>query len=59
QDRQVRQAKAGSAHWYRVRGGDTLEKISRRFGIPLKTLKARNNLSSPALKTGELLNIRR
>ncbi len=59
QDRQVRQAKAGSAHWYRVRGGDTLEKISRRFGIPIKTLKARNNLSSPALKIGELLNIRR
>ncbi|MBH0203405.1 MAG: transglycosylase SLT domain-containing protein [Nitrospira sp.] len=58
-DREVRQAKTGSAHWYRVRGGDTLEKISRRFGIPLKTLKARNNLSGPVLKTGDLLNIRR
>ncbi|MDH4251057.1 MAG: transglycosylase SLT domain-containing protein [Nitrospira sp.] len=59
QDRQVRQAKAGSAHWYRVRGGDTLEKISRRFRIPIKTLKSHNNLSSPVLKTGELLNIGR
>ncbi len=59
QDRQVRQAKTGSAHWYRVRGGDTLEKISRRFRIPMKTLKSRNNLSGPVLKTGELLNIGR
>lgn len=59
QDRQVRQAKAGAAHWYRVRGGDTLEKISRRFGIPIKTLKTRNNLSSRIIKTGELLNIGR
>lgn len=59
QDRQVRQAKTGTARWYRVRGGDTLEKISRKFGIPIKTLKARNNLSGSVLKAGELLNIRR
>lgn len=59
QDRQVRLAKAGSAHWYRVRGGDTLEKISRRFRIPIKTLKSHNSLSGPVLKTGELLNIGR
>jgi membrane-bound lytic murein transglycosylase D len=59
QDRQVRQAKAGSAHWYRVRGGDTLEKISRRFRIPIKTLKSHNSLSGHVLKTGELLNIGR
>ena len=59
QDRQVRQAKAGSAHLYRVRGGDTLEKISRRFRISIKTLKSHNNLSGPVLKTGELLNIGR
>ena len=59
QDRQVRQAKTGSAHWYRVRGGDTLEKISRRFRIPIKTLKSHNNLSGPVLKTGDLLNIGR
>jgi membrane-bound lytic murein transglycosylase D len=58
-DRPVRQAKTGSAHWYRVRGGDTLEKISRRFRIPLKTLKARNQLSSPVIRAGERLNIGR
>ncbi len=60
QDRQVRQVKTGSSsHWYRVRGGDTLEKISRRFRIPINTLKARNNLSSPVIKAGERLNIGR
>ncbi|NGZ61284.1 MAG: metalloendopeptidase, partial [Nitrospira sp. LK265] len=47
------------ARWYRIRGGDTLEKISRRFGIPIKTLKARNNLSGPTLRAGELLKIAR
>ncbi len=59
QVRQTRQAKTDSARWYRIRGGDTLEKISRRFGIPIKTLKARNNLSEPTLKAGELLKIAR
>ena len=59
QVRQTRQAKTDSALWYRIRGGDTLEKISRRFGIPIKTLKARNNLSGPTLKAGELLKIAR
>jgi membrane-bound lytic murein transglycosylase D len=59
QARPSRQGKAGSSHWYRVRGGDTLEKISRRFGIPIRTLKARNNLSSSRIRAGELLNIAR
>jgi membrane-bound lytic murein transglycosylase D len=59
QSRPSRQGKAGSSHWYRVRGGDTLEKISRRFGIPIRTLKARNNLSSSRIRAGELLNIAR
>jgi membrane-bound lytic murein transglycosylase D len=55
--RQIRQPKADSAHRYRIRGGDTLEKISRRFGIPIKTLRLRNNLSSPTIKAGDLLII--
>lgn len=59
QVRQTRQTKADPARWYRIRGGDTLEKISRRFGIPIKTLKARNNLSSPTIKAGERLMIAR
>ena len=59
QVRQTRQVKTDSARWYRIRGGDTLEKISRRFGIPIKTLKSRNNLSGPTIKAGELLMIAR
>ncbi len=57
--RQTRQGKVSSSQWYRVRGGDTLGKISRRFGIPIKTLKARNNLSSSLIRAGDLLNIAR
>jgi membrane-bound lytic murein transglycosylase D len=59
QVRQTRQVKTDSARWYRIRGGDTLEKISRRFGIPIKTLKTRNNLSGRTIKAGELLMITR
>lgn len=49
--------KADTGRWYRVRVGDTLEKISKRFRVPMKTLKARNNLSSPVIKPGEFLII--
>jgi membrane-bound lytic murein transglycosylase D len=37
--------------------GDTLEKVSKRFRIPLKTLKTRNNLSSPVIRPGDSLLI--
>jgi membrane-bound lytic murein transglycosylase D len=57
--RQTRQGKVSSSQWYRVRGGDTLGKISRRFGISIQTLKARNNLSSSLIRAGDLLNIAR
>ena len=57
--RQTRQGKVSSSQWYRVRGGDTLGKISRRFGIPIQTLKARNNLSGSLIRAGDLLNIAR
>lgn len=53
----VQVAKTDSARWYRVRAGDTLEKVAKRFRVPLKTLKARNNLSSPIIKPGEFLII--
>lgn len=55
----VQRVKTDSGRWYRVRGGDTLEKVSKRFRIPLKTLKARNNLSGPVIKPGEFLIIAR
>jgi membrane-bound lytic murein transglycosylase D len=52
-------AKKDSSQWYRVRAGDTLEKVSKRFRVPLKTLKTRNNISSPTIKTGDFLMIGR
>lgn len=57
--KQVKQIKTESSRWYRVRAGDTLEKISKRFRVPVKTLKAQNNLSHSFLKVGEMLLIRR
>ena len=50
---------AGSSRWYKVRVGDTLEKVSRRFRIPLKTLKTRNSLAGPTIKPGDFLVISR
>jgi membrane-bound lytic murein transglycosylase D len=55
----VQHVKADSGRWYRVRGGDTLEKVSKRFHVPMKTLKAKNNLTSPVIKAGEFLIIAR
>ncbi len=55
----VRHVKAGSPQSYRVRAGDTLEKVSKRFHIPLRTLKTRNNLSSSVIRPGEFLTIGR
>jgi membrane-bound lytic murein transglycosylase D len=52
-------ASAGSSRWYKVRSGDTLEKVSHRFRIPLKTLKTRNNLTSPTIRPGDFLVISR
>jgi membrane-bound lytic murein transglycosylase D len=52
-----RQVKTDTSRWYRVRVGDTLEKVSKRFRVPLKTLKARNNLSGSTIKPGEFLII--
>ncbi|MFO0707170.1 MAG: transglycosylase SLT domain-containing protein [Nitrospira sp.] len=53
------QVKADGGRWYRVRVGDTLEKVSKRFRVPLKTLKAKNNLTGPVIKPGEFLIITR
>jgi membrane-bound lytic murein transglycosylase D len=52
-------ASAGSSRWYKVRVGDTLEKLSRRFRIPMKTLKTRNNLTGPTIRPGDFLVISR
>lgn len=52
-------ASAGSSRWYKVRVGDTLEKVSKRFRIPLKTLKTKNSLTSPVIRPGDFLVISR
>ena len=52
-------ATAGPSRWYKVRTGDTLGKVSRRFGVPLKTLKTKNSLSSPTIRPGDFLVISR
>jgi len=59
QPNRTRLVQKGSSQWYRVRRGDTLEKVSKQFSIPLKTLKARNNLSSSLIKVGDFLIIHR
>ena len=56
---QIHLADTAPSRHYRVRVGDTLEKLSRRFRVPLETLKARNRLSSPSIKAGDLLVITR
>lgn len=55
----VRHAKSepDSGHWYRVRVGDSLEKIAKRFNISVKTLKSNNNLTGPTIKAGSRLVI--
>lgn len=58
-DREVSRPKINASHWYRVRMGDTLQKISRKFGIPIKTIKSRNKISGPGIRAGELLNLAR
>jgi len=50
-------AEVETSRWYKVRVGDTLEKVSKRFRIPLKTLKAKNNLSGPVIRPGDFLII--
>jgi membrane-bound lytic murein transglycosylase D len=48
-----------ATRWYKVRVGDSLEKVARRFGLSVKALKARNNLSGPVIRPGDFLIIAR
>jgi len=48
-----------NSHWYKVRVGDTLEKLSKRFRIPVKTLKTNNSLTGPTIRPGDFLFISR
>lgn len=46
-----------SKNMYRVKRGDTLLNIARRFGIPVNQLKEINNLESNAIRIGQVLKI--
>ncbi|TAJ08500.1 MAG: LysM peptidoglycan-binding domain-containing protein [Nitrospirae bacterium] len=48
-----------SRGWYRVRVGDSLWTIAKRFHLSVQDLKARNNLASRRLRPGELLAVSR
>ena len=51
------QDRGGSPEWYRVRVGDSLWTIARRFRLSVQDLRARNNLTSRRIKPGDLLAI--
>ena len=44
---------------YRVRTGDTLSKISRKFNIRISNLRKYNSLSNNKIFVGQYLNLRR
>ncbi len=43
--------------WYRVRKGDSLYRISRRFGVSIKAIMRANNLRTTRLRPGQRLLI--
>ncbi len=44
--------------WYRVRRGDSLSVVARRFGMKVRQLKDMNNLSSNLIRVGKRLRVR-
>jgi len=51
------QTQAFSAQQYRVKKGDTLAKIAKRYGVSVESLKQANHLQSSALKLKQALII--
>ncbi len=43
--------------WYRVRRGDSLYRVSRKFGVPIRAIKDANNMRSNLLHPGQRLLI--
>ncbi len=43
--------------WYRVRKGDNLTRIARRFGTTVKNIKRINHLKTSRIKAGQLLKV--
>ncbi len=53
----ARKNREGKPMYYRVRRGDTLWRISRKYGVSIRKLKTWNNLSSSHLLPGQILVI--
>ena len=49
--------KTGEATWYRVRRGDSLWSIAKRFRVSVQDLKMLNNLRSSMIRAGRMLMI--
>ena len=47
-----------SATWYRVRFGDTLDDVARRFGVTKEELKRLNNLKENVIRWNDRLRLR-
>lgn len=47
-----------AAEKYKVRSGDTLYDIARRFGTTIRSLMDKNNLSKPAIYAGQMLLVK-
>ncbi len=56
--RQPRSTK-GETKWYRVRQGDSLWTIARRFSVSVTDLKILNNLRTSAIRAGHMLLVSR
>lgn len=49
--------RGGAAGWHRVRVGDSLWKIAKRYGLSVRELVQRNNLVDRLIKPGDLLAV--
>ena len=47
----------GEVKWYRVRRGDSLWSIAKRFRVTVRDLKMLNNLRSSLIRAGRMLMI--
>ncbi len=50
-------SKDGDAQWYRVRRGDSLWTIAKRFSVSVRDLKVLNNLRSSVIQAGRMLMV--
>jgi N-acetylmuramoyl-L-alanine amidase len=46
-----------SVRTHKVRSGESLSLLAQRYNVPVKTIKAANNLSSDTVRVGQLLEI--